>query len=82
MWDDVQRELLAALGHPPLVLAPRQLPDDPLLHAMLRACGRDAHSHDVDAVLRGMPEPSSLRGNAAGKRAVWPALRTLRRRTS
>ena len=81
MWDDFQREILAALGHPPLVLAPRELPDDPLLRALLRAAGRDAHAGDLDAVLRALPTTSSLRGNAPGKRALWPQLRRFRRRT-
>ena len=81
MWDDFQREILAALGHPPMVRAARELPDDPLLHAMLRAASRDAHAEDLDLVLRALPATSSLRGNAPGKRAVWPTLRRLRRPT-
>ena len=79
MWDDFQREVLAALGHAPLVLAPRELPADPLLHALLRATGRDAQADDLDAILRSLPLTSSLRGNAAGKRALWPQLRRARR---
>jgi hypothetical protein len=79
MWDDVQREILSALGHSPLVLAPRALPDDPLLHALLRAAGRDVHAADLDAVLRSLPPTLSLRGDAAGKRALWPKLRRIRR---
>jgi hypothetical protein len=81
MWDDFQREILGALGHPPMVLAPRELPDDPLLHAMLRAAARDARADDLDVVLRALPATSSLRGNASGKRALWPQLRRFRRRT-
>ena len=80
MWDDFQREILSALGHPPMVLAPRELPDDPLLHAVLRAVARDARSGDVDAVLRLLPPMPSLRGNASAKRALWTRLRRLRRR--
>ena len=80
MWDDFQREVLSALGHPPLVLASRELPDDPLLHAVLRAAARDAHSGDIDAVLRVLPPMASLRGKASGKRALWAQLRRLRRR--
>jgi len=79
MWDDFQREILSALGHQPLVLAPRELPDDPLLHAVLRAVARDAHSADVDAVLRLLPPMPSLRGNVPAKRALWTRLRRLRR---
>jgi len=80
MWDDFQREILAALGHPPLVLAPRELPDDPLLHALLRAATRDAYANDIDVVLRILPATHSLRGNPSGKRSLWPQLRRLRRR--
>jgi hypothetical protein len=80
MWDDFQREILAALGHPPLVLAPRELPEDPLLHALLRAAARDAGADDLDAVLRVLPATSSLRGDASAKRALWPRLRRFRRR--
>lgn len=76
MWDDVQREILAALGHEPLVLAP--LPEDALLQALLRATGRNAESPDLPAVLRALPATAALRGNAAAKRALWPRIRKLR----
>jgi len=76
MWDEVQREILAALGHEPLVLAP--LPQDALLQALLRAAERDAGSADLPAVLRALPATATLRGNAAAKRALWPRLRRLR----
>ena len=76
MWDDVQREILAALGHEPLVLAP--LPEDALLQAVLRAAARDADSPDVPAMLRTLPPMATLRGNAGAKRALWPRLRRLR----
>ena len=79
MWDDFQREILSALGHPPMVLAPRELPDDPLLHAVLRAIERDGRSGDIEAVLRLLPPMPSLRGNASAKRALWSRLRRLRR---
>jgi hypothetical protein len=81
LWDDTQRDILAALGHSPMMLAPRELPDDPLLHALLRAVGRDAHSHDLDAVLRVLPATSALRGSASAKRTAWPQLRGLRGRS-
>ena len=76
MWDDVQREILAALGHEPLVLAP--LPEDALLQALLRAAARDADSPDLPSVLRTLPSTATLRGDAAAKRALWPRLRRLR----
>jgi len=76
MWDEVQREILAALGHEPLVLAPP--PEDALLQALLRAAARDVQSPDLPAVLRALPATATLRGNAAAKRALWPRLRRLR----
>ena len=76
MWDDVQREILEALGHEPLVLAP--LPEDALLHALLRAAARNVDSPDLSAVLRALPPTATLRGDAAAKRALWPRLRQLR----
>ena len=79
MWDAFQSEILSALGHAPLVLTPPELPDNPLLHAVLRAAGRDRDSNDLAQLLRTLPTTASLRGNAAGKRALWPQLRHLRR---
>ena len=78
MWDELQRDILSALGHAPLVLAPRELPDDPLLHALLRASAHDADSAGLDEVLRSLPPMASLRGNVAAKRALWPQLRRFR----
>jgi hypothetical protein len=79
MWDPFQREILSALGHAPLVLAPPELPDDPLLHAVLRAAGRSRDSDDLAQLLRILPATSSLRGNPAAKRTAWPQLRRLRK---
>ncbi|WP_159016561.1 hypothetical protein [Cognatiluteimonas profundi] len=78
MWDPFQREILAALGLEPLVQAPPVVPDDPLLHALLRAVGRDRDSADLAQVLRMLQEWAQLRGDVAAKRASWPRLRTLR----
>ena len=78
MWDAFQSEILLALGHAPLVLTPPELPDDPLLHAVLRAAGRNRDSNDLAQLLRTLPTTTSLRGNAAGKRALWSQLRRLR----
>lgn len=76
MWDAFQHEVLTALGHPAMALA--DIPDDPLLDAVLRAagCGRD--SSDLSQLLRTLPTMRTLRGNATGKRALWPQLRRLR----
>lgn len=87
MWDAFQRDVLAALGH--TVYVPRARPgaasasDDvragghgdlppALLQALARAAGVP-----VDA-LPPLPPVAQLR-TAAGKRALWPRLRGLRR---
>ncbi len=80
MWDPFQREMLAALGLEPLVSAPPSLPDDPLLHALLRAAGRARDSGDLVQALRTLGEWTPLRGDVAAKRAWWPRLRALRSR--
>ena len=79
MWDHSQQEILAALGCTPWVMAPPRIPDDPLLHALLRAAGRTIDADDVVAVLHMLPPTSSLLGNPRAKRALWPRLRQLRR---
>lgn len=81
-WDPLQREMLEALGHVVLVrAAPTRpaLPDDPLLHALLRAAGRSGADADAWDLHRTWPAVSDLRGDAAAKRALWPRLRALRR---
>lgn len=81
-WDALQREVLEALGHEVLVRAmperPR-LPDDPLLHALLRAAGRGKDDADAWDLQRDWPPATQLRGDAAAKRQLWPRLRALRR---
>lgn len=79
MWDPFQREVLAALGHAPHVAINPSLPDDPLLHALLRAAGRDASARDASQLVASWPSLSELRGDAAAKRRLWPRLRGLRR---
>ena len=76
MWDPFQREVLAELGHAAYVMA---LPEDPLVDVLLRAAGRSRASADAARLVREWPSPSALRGDAAAKRALWPALRRLRR---
>ena len=80
-WDPFQREVLEALGHPPMRHSgperPR-LPDDPLLHALLRASGRRADAPDAHDLVDGWPDWRTLRGDAGAKRAIWPRLRALR----
>ena len=81
MWDACQREIVTALGCTPWALAPLEVPDDPLLHALLHAAGRDRDADDLVHLLHSLPATSSLRGNPRAKRALWPQLRLLRRRT-
>lgn len=78
MWDPFQRDVLGALGLAPLVLAPPVVADDPLLHALLRAAGRDPEAADLAQVLPTLPATVSLRKNPGAKRALWPQLRRLR----
>lgn len=75
-WDPLQRAVLAELGLPVLAAA---LPEHPMGDALLRAAGRDRASSDAASLLRGFPPATALRGNAVAKRALWPALRRLRR---
>lgn len=49
--------------------------DSTLLRALVRAAGR----RDVSELAALLLDPSTLRGNAAAKRALWPQLRALRR---
>ena len=73
-WDGFQREVLAALGHQVFELVPGEAHSPALLLALARAAGlADA------AQLPALPPPAQLR-TPAGKRALWPALRALRRR--
>lgn len=81
-WDGVQREVLEALGHAlwrRVDPAAAEIPDDPLVDALLRAAGRDRSSPDAAALVRSWPPLAELRAPAA-KRALWPALRVARRR--
>ena len=77
-WSAEQQEWLRALGHEPYRFA--GLPEDPLLHAVLRAAGRDPADAVAAALLAELPPVASLRGDAAAKRRLWPRLRALRAR--
>ena len=82
-WSAEQCEWLRALGHEPLLNQPpglAALPDDPLLHAVLRAAGCDPGDARAAALVAELPPVAALRGNAAAKRGVWPRLRALRGR--
>lgn len=83
LWDPLQREVLEALGHPlhraTGIAVGGELPDDPIIDALLRAAGRDRNAEDGWRLVRAWPSPQALRGNARAKRALWPQLRALRR---
>jgi hypothetical protein len=66
-----------ALSDAPLLDNP--LPDDPLITALLRAAGRGRDARDAAQLVRGWPAPQTLRRDPRAKRALWPALRALRR---
>lgn len=51
----------------------------PLLRALARAAGRSEQDAEF---LRALPEVATLRGNPAARRALWPRLRALRKRTT
>lgn len=83
-WDPLQREILGALGHTVYGLAgatPSRLPNDPLLHALLKAAGCNADDGDAVALGREWMPTSRLHAPAA-KRALWPRLRALRSRSA
>lgn len=80
-WDPLQREVLEALGHTLYARSKQDrpsLPDDPLLHALLRAAARSGDDDDAHALSRAWMPTSSLRHDPAAKRALWPQLRALR----
>ncbi len=81
-WDAFQRDALIALGHTLYRPAPPPaLPEDPLLHALLRAAGRDPGAVDAQQLMRSWPATARLRRDPAAKRALWPSLRALRAST-
>ena len=77
-WSAEQCDWLRALGHEPYRFA--GLPEDPLLHAVLRAAGRDPADALAAMLLAELPPIATLRGDAAAKRGLWPRLRALRNR--
>jgi hypothetical protein len=82
-WSPLQREMLEAMGLPVFraegIAIPGQLPDDPLIHALLRAAGRSRDAEDAMHLAKALPAPRTLRGDPRAKRALWPQLRALRR---
>ena len=82
-WIPLQRGMLEAMGLPvyrPVgIAAPGELPDDPLIHALLRAAGRSRDAEDAVRLAKAWPAPRALRADPSAKRALWPQLRALRR---
>jgi hypothetical protein len=82
-WSPLQRSMLEAMGLPVYravgIAAPGELPDDPLIHALLRAAGRTRDAEDAVRLAKAWPAPRMLRSDPHAKRALWPQLRALRR---
>ena len=82
-WSPLQRGMLDAMGLSVYravgIAAPGELPDDPLIHALLRAAGRSSDAEDAVRLAKAWPAPRALRANPDAKRALWPQLRALRR---
>ena len=80
-WDALQREVLQELGHVLYVTADPSAPNAaepaPLWHALARAAGMGDDVGRLRAVLPDLRLPQ----DAASRRALWPALRALRRGT-
>ena len=66
-------ETVAAAGRPAAAPA-HPAAGSALQRALLRAAGRREPGE-----LAWLPDPATLRGNAAAKRALWPRLRALRK---
>lgn len=89
-WSAEQERMLRAMGYTPYALAgapppPASLPvDAPMTAAVVgggfehlkAALRRAAGGRDIDAVVGDL---ARLRKDPAGKRALWPKLRALRR---
>ena len=82
-WSPLQRSMLEAMGLSVYRamggVAPGELPDDPLVHALLRAAGRTRDAEDAVRLVKAWPAPRTLRSDPHAKRALWPQLRALRR---
>ncbi|MEQ1513691.1 MAG: hypothetical protein ABL934_13570 [Lysobacteraceae bacterium] len=82
-WSPLQREILETMGLPVYravgVALPGELPDDPLVHALLRAAGRTRDAEDAVRLAKAWPSPRTLCTDPRAKRALWPQLRALRR---
>ena len=57
----------------------RAVAASPLLRALARAAGRSEQDAEL---LQALPDLATLRGAPAARRALWPRLRALRKRTA
>ncbi|HXH00672.1 MAG TPA: hypothetical protein VNI56_00560 [Xanthomonadaceae bacterium] len=78
-WDALQREVLQELGHVLYATADPSTPNAaepaPLWRALARAAGMEGDVSRLRAVLPDLRLPR----DATSRRAMWPALRALRR---
>ena len=83
VWSALQRDTLEAMGLPVYraigIAMPGEVPDDPLIHALLRAAGRAVDAEDALRLTKTWPASRTLRIDPLAKRALWPQLRALRR---
>ena len=87
-WSPYQRAILAELGHalyaplpsPPASQQVVELPagDSAMLARLAIAAGRALE--ELQASTEWLAISQTLRGDAAGKRALWPRLRAMRKR--
>ena len=89
-WNPQQQAMLSAMGYtlyrqagqaPPASereVAPSPAPAGTSSDRLMKALSRAAGGHDLAALA--LPPLDQLRHGAAAKRALWPALRALRRK--
>lgn len=66
-------------SQPPAARRPVARVPDRLHFALIRACACDPGAEGMAHVMAQWPDPQSLRGNPAAKRALWPILRAMRK---
>jgi hypothetical protein len=70
----------ARIAEPGPHRAASRLPDK-LHFALIRASGCNPNAEDAAAIIAQWPPSHELRGNPVAKRALWPQLRALRRKS-
>lgn len=66
-------------SRPPPARRPATRVPDRLYFALIRASGCDPSAEGIAQAMAQWPAPQALRGNPAAKRALWPALRAMRK---